>query len=123
MKLLIPISLIVLLATPALAQGVRDSDTVMNAEETIAALSGNSVEFFDGSTARYSENGSYTYRYDDSGPLFTGTYAATDGGEVCVTFSNGFDRCDTYVQAQDRLVLIIEDGTRFPVRAILPIPE
>ena len=39
-------------------------------------------------------------------------------GVVCSAFDNGFSRCDMYVDDGARLVLITEDGTRFPVREV-----
>ncbi len=86
-------------------------------------LSGQVVQFFDGSKARYGSDGSYAYTYTDDQEPFVGTYSAAEGGEVCVTFDNGFSRCDTFVLSGDRLTLIIEDGTRFPVQRVAPITQ
>ena len=110
-------------ASPSWAQGVRDGDVRMTAAETRTRLAEHVVEFFDGSKARYRDDGSYAYTYTDDGPAYRGTFVANEGGEVCVTFDNGFDRCDTYVLSGNRLVLIIADGTRFPARSVSPISE
>mgnify|MGYP001798216536 CR=1 FL=1 len=118
-----PLTALALMATSATAQGVRDSDTRLSADETRAKLAEQVVEFFDGSKARYGGDGAYAYTYTDDGPAFRGTYVANDGGEVCVGFDNGFDRCDTYVLSGDRLVLIIADGTRFPARSVTPLAD
>ena len=115
--------LIALLGTPALAQGLRPDDVLFSAGELEARLSGNTVEFFDGSKARYGSDGAYSYTYTDDDPPFLGAFTTTDGGEVCVAFDNGFSRCDTYVEANGRLVLIIADGTRFPARSVSPTPD
>lgn len=106
-------------ATGALAQGVRDGDTLFETDGLAARLSGMMVEFFDGSRAYYGAAGAYEYRYTPEDPPFIGTYETRDS-MVCVTFENGADRCDTFVEGGGRLVLIIEDGTRFPVRSEAP---
>lgn len=96
--------------------GIRSSDTVLTAEELGATLSGQLIEFFDGSKSRYATDGSYAYTYTDDGPAWTGTYRLFDDSLVCVDFDNGSQRCDRLVQSGERLILVIEDGTRFPVR-------
>lgn len=113
--------LVLLAAAPLHAQGLRAGDEPMDAAALSATLAGQVVEFFDGSLARYRADGAYDYRYRPEGREHRGTYTTTDDSTVCVAFENGFDRCDTYVRAAGRLVLIIEDGTRFPVRATHPI--
>ncbi len=117
------ISFFIALSAPLYAQGVRASDTLLSETDTMDRLSGQVVEFFDGSKARYARDGRYAYTYTDDQDPFTGTFTASDGGVVCVTFENGFARCDTYVLSGERLVLIIEDGTRFPVERVTPLPE
>ena len=109
-----------LFALPATAQQ-RASDTAFTAEDLAETLSGQRVEFFDASAARYYADGTYEYRYSPDDPVWRGTWE-TAGTEVCVTFDNGFSRCDAYVLDGERLVMIIEDGTRFPVRGVTDIP-
>jgi len=111
--------LTLLLFAPTLAwaqDGVRASDTVLNQAEMSELLSGQIVEFFDGSKSRYESNGRYAYTYTDDGPEWTGTYSVSDDSLVCVDFDNGSSRCDRFVRDGARVVLIIENGTRFPVR-------
>ena len=113
--------ILVSLAWPAIAQqdpvkGQRDTDVFFGASDLTDRLSGMMLEFYDGSTARYAADGSYAYIYQDGDPPFKGTWTVEDRGKVCVTFENGSDRCDHIVQNGDRMVLIIERGTRFPVR-------
>lgn len=79
-------------------------------------LSGQVIEFFDGSKSRYDVDGSYGYTYTDDGPVWRGRYETFDDSRVCVDFDNGSARCDLFVQDGQRLVLITADGTRFPVR-------
>ncbi|MEL6516508.1 MAG: hypothetical protein AAFQ39_02250 [Pseudomonadota bacterium] len=108
--------LFALLATAASAQGLRPDDRMMTSLELTDTLSGMVVEFFDGSKSRYQADGRYAYTYEDDGPAWTGAYTTHDDSTVCVAFDNGSSRCDTFVFAGERLTLIIEDGTRFPVR-------
>ncbi|MBT8456426.1 MAG: hypothetical protein HKO95_04375 [Rhodobacteraceae bacterium] len=110
------IALLTCLASPAIAQGMRPGDRVMTAAELTETLSGMVVEFFDGSKSRYRPDGGYAYTYTDDGPAWTGQYTTHDDSTVCVAFDNGSSRCDTFVFSGERLTLIIQDGTRFPVR-------
>ncbi len=98
------------------AQTLREGDTVLN-DRQMAALSGVRHVFFDGGTSFFSETDRYTYTYPDGG-VAHGRYEIRIDGQVCTSFTHGFERCDTYVQSGSRLVLITEDGTRFPVREV-----
>ena len=111
------ITLLLFLASPAMAQdGLRSSDTILTADELETLLTGKVVEFYDGSKSRYEASGRYAYTYTDDGPEWTGDYTLSDDSTVCVDFDNGSSRCDRVVMAGANPVLIIEDGTRFPVR-------
>jgi hypothetical protein len=105
-----------LLPVAAAGQGMREGDATFGAVGLAETLSGRTLEFFDASLARYGADGSYSYRYRPDDPPFRGTWDTTDESAVCVSFNNGFSRCDTIVRAEGRLVLITEDGLRFPVR-------
>lgn len=110
---------LVLLLMPATAfaqAGIRTTDTKFDEAGMAELLSGRLVEFFDGSKSRYGSDGSYAYTYTDDGPEWTGTYRVEQDSVVCVDFDNGSSRCDRFIRAGERLVLVIEDGTRFPVR-------
>lgn len=117
--------LIALCLLPGLAQaqGQRDSDRILDRVELAERVAGQKVIFYDGSTASYRSDGSYAYRYRPEDPDWTGQYEAGDQGQLCVTFENGRDRCDTYVEADGRLVLITSDGLRFPARGVEPLGE
>jgi hypothetical protein len=105
------------IVTPLSAQeGVREDDTLLAEGDMRALLQGRVVEFFDGSKSRYAEDGSYAYTYTDDGPAWTGQYRLLDDSLVCVDFDNGSSRCDRFVRSGERVILIIADGTRFPVR-------
>ncbi|MEM1236155.1 MAG: hypothetical protein AAGI10_04225 [Pseudomonadota bacterium] len=105
----------ILMAGAASAQGVRDSDAILSDAEMRAEVVGSTHTFFDGGRSFFSLTDSYSYTYPDGGIAY-GRYELRENGVVCTFFNHGFERCDTYVRAGDRLVLINEDGTRFPVR-------
>lgn len=112
-------ALLTLLASPTLADaGVRASDTILDNSGLRDLLSGQVIEFFDGSKSTYQANGRYGYTYTDDGPVWAGDYVLGPGGEVCVAFDNGSSRCDTFVMDGARAVLVTNDGVRFPVRNI-----
>ncbi len=119
---LLPILLFIPFAATA-QDGLRATDTILTAPEMSQLLSGRMVEFFDGSTSRYGTDGAYAYTYTDDGPAWTGTYTMAEDSLVCVDFDNGSSRCDRFVQDGERIVLIIEDGTRFPVRNLSVFEE
>ena len=108
------------LAQPAFADGfsVRDGDRVLDAAAMLNDVVGRTHQFFDGGESFFSVSGTYTYTYSDGGRAY-GSYALPDGGDggiVCSEFDNGFSRCDMYVHDGTRLVLLTEDGNRFPVK-------
>lgn len=106
-----------LLASPLSAQGgLRASDQLLDQEQLNTTLTGQIIEFYDGSKSRFDANGRYGYTYTDDGPVWAGDYHFGDDGKVCVDFDNGSSRCDLMVLSNERLVLVTTDGTRFPVR-------
>ncbi|MGB3313357.1 MAG: hypothetical protein WBB85_03005 [Albidovulum sp.] len=109
--------LLALMTLPAAAQGLRPSDSQLDATGLSEALTGQVIEFYDGSKSYYYPDGTYIYTYVDGGEEWDGTYELAGAGSVCVRMTVGGSRCDTYVMDGDRLVLVIADGTRFPVRA------
>jgi len=96
-------------------QGLRESDTVLNDAEMRAEIVGSTHTFFDGGQSFFSVTDLYAYTYPDGG-VAHGRYELRADGMVCTFFNHGFERCDTYVRNGERLVLINEDGVRFPVR-------
>lgn len=98
----------------------RSTDLVLDADSMADRVVGRTHEFFDGGVSFFSVSGTYTYTYD-GGRRAYGQYELQDsgaGGVVCSSFDNGFSRCDMYVDDGTRLVLLTEDGTRFPVREV-----
>ena len=106
-----------LFALPAAAQdGVRASDQRLDQPALASLLTGQVIEFYDGSKSRYGADGRYGYTYTDHGPVWAGDYAIGNDSDVCVAFDNGSTRCDLIVKNGETIVLITTDGLRFPVR-------
>ena len=107
-----------LLATlPASAQtfAPRPNDIALNDAAIARDVVGQTHTFFDGGRSFFSISGSYSYTYPDGGIAY-GRYELRGGGIVCTFFRHGFERCDMYVRNANRLILINENGDRFPVR-------
>ena len=96
----------------------RPSDTLLDGVGMSEWVIGQTHEFFDGGRSFFSISGIYTYTYADGGVAYGTWEMPQDGsdGVVCTHFRHGFSRCDRYVQSNGRLLLITEDGERFPVR-------
>ena len=111
--------LFTLLTTTAFAEnGFRDSDVRLDKFGLTDLIAGQVLEFYDGGKSRYGTDGSYGYTYTDDGPVWAGQYRVMENSRVCVDFDNGSQRCDHIVMNGENAVLIIADGTRFPVRNI-----
>lgn len=84
----------------------------------LTVLPGQSFVFFDDGEAQFGEDGAYSYTYSaaNGGGTAWGSYRISEDGSICVDFINGATRCDIYVHSNGRLVLITEEGQRFPVR-------
>jgi len=101
--------------------GFRDTDSRLSKAQLTEMLVGQELEFFTNGFASYFADGRYDYRYEADGERVPGVYEFTEESSVCMVFDNGFERCDYLVQAGERLVMIIENGERYPVRAIAAI--
>lgn len=111
------------LAAPASAQDwvTRDGDSRFTAQELDDRLRGQVITFFDDGQSRFFDDDRYTYSYAGPGGIGTGGtaygyFTVNADSTVCIEFVNGFSRCDLYVENGGRLVLVTEEGERFPVR-------
>lgn len=114
MKFLIPL---MLAPTGVLADGFQRlaSDDLLSMAETRALTEGSVVAFYDGGQSKYSVGGAYSYTYASGASAF-GTFKIGEDGVICVVFRHGASRCDQYVRSHGRVVLLTEDGGRYPVK-------
>lgn len=117
MRHLILALLLVPLPAAAAEWQLKPGDRPLSAAE-LAALPGQAFRFFDGGESRYGAAGAYSYTYsaENGGGTAWGSYRLLPDGSICVDFVNGFSRCDLYVRNGERVILITEEGARFPVR-------
>lgn len=104
-------------AGPGLSQdwALRDSDRSLTAEQVDTLTAGRTLVFYDGGRSAYGPGDTYSYTYV-SGQSAPGRYSIAADGTVCIAYFNGFSRCDRYVESAGRIVLLTEDGERYPVR-------
>lgn len=115
-----------ILAAPATAQdyALRTTDTVPTRASLSETILDRDLEYFDGGISRYTSGGAYawTYAENNGGGVHTGVHDIQNGGQdngvVCVIYDAGPERCDMFVMSGDRLVLLTNDGQRFPLRDI-----
>ncbi len=98
----------------------RGTDLLLDDAAVADLILGRELEFFDGGTSRYSAGGSYSWTYSaaNGGGNWFGTHDIRADGVVCIDFRTLRSRRDRFVQSGDRLVLLSEDGQRYPVREI-----
>ncbi|WP_299876357.1 hypothetical protein [uncultured Sulfitobacter sp.] len=107
-----------LFTTPAHAETftLLSGDEALERAEVIAMTANNDVAFFEGGVSRYSVGGAYSYTYANDGGTAYGRFNVAPDGLICIAFRNGRSRCDRFVRSHGRLVMITENGDRFPVR-------
>ena len=118
MRFVSPALVMICAAAQGLADdwALQDTDKILSRDAVQALTTGRTITFYDDGQSKYSAGGAYSYTYA-SGESAFGTYAIEDDGTVCIAYRNGFGRCDRYVEsASGRIVLLTQDGHRFPVR-------
>jgi len=114
--------ILIVLASPLSAQdyAVRTDDTVPSVADLSTLILDRDLEYFDGGVSRYNTDGSYAWTYgaNNGGETHPGTHDIGDDATVCITYESGAERCDKFVQSGDRLVLLTDDGQRYPIREI-----
>lgn len=110
------------LASPLAAQdyAMRASDTVPSAADLSSLILDRDLEYFDGGTSRYNADGTYAWTFGENngGETHPGTHRFGDNATLCITYETGAERCDMFVQSGERLVLLSDDGQRYPIRDI-----
>lgn len=106
------------LAAPAAAQdwALRSTDTVLDRSAVLALVEGRTLTFFDDGQSKFSAGGAYSYTYANGGGSAFGRFDVAQDGTVCIAYRNGRGRCDRYVQNAGRIVMLTENGERFPIR-------
>ena len=114
--------LLIALATPVAAQdyAVRSADIVLTSASLSDQILDRDLEYFDGGICRYDTNGAYAWTYADNngGGVHRSVHVMRDDGVVCITYDAGPTRCDMFVVSSGRLILLTDDGQRYPVREI-----
>ncbi|MGH1415588.1 MAG: hypothetical protein ACRBB0_19015 [Pelagimonas sp.] len=110
--------LAVLIAGPVWAEefAIKKGDTPFERDALDTRLRGEVLEFYDDGQAKYYVDGRYSYTYAGSGSAAYGYWDINPEGAICVEFLNETTRCDFYVMNGDRMILITQEGHRFPVR-------
>lgn len=106
---------------PALAGewAMRAGDVLFTQPELTARVSGQTLTFYDNGRSIFAADGSYQWVYAGGG-IWQGSWVAGLDSTICITYVTNVTRCDLYVKNKGRLVLISEEGDRFPVQSTNP---
>ncbi|MDA5094346.1 hypothetical protein O2N63_09635 [Aliiroseovarius sp. KMU-50] len=113
------LTLLLMLPGLALAQNwtTRPTDQLIEQVALDNWVRGKVLNYYDGGTSDFRENGQYFYTYGGGG-TWEGEFEVGTDSTICVTYVTGQTRCDLYVQSGDRLTVITEEGLRFPIKEI-----
>ena len=95
---------------------IRANDQVLDAAAMAQIADGGALTYFDDGVSLFSAGGAYSYTYANNGGTAFGRFRVEPDGVICIDYRNGFSRCDKYVRNNGRLVLLTEDGERYPVK-------
>lgn len=111
--------LMALMASPVAADGwnLRDGDRVLDPDAIALIADGGALTYFDDGISLFSAGGAYSYTYANNGGTAFGRFSVQSDGVICIEYRNTFSRCDKYVRNAGRLVLLTEDGERYPVKS------
>lgn len=118
MRLLALILFVLPVSLAAQDFALRGSDERFDQAGLTEAVTGQTLTFFDDGQSRFSAGGAYSYTYSavNGGGTQFGTFTVLPEGIICIVYRNGADRCDMYVRSGGRLVVLTEEGDRYPVR-------
>jgi len=110
-------------ATPVLAQdwNLEDADIPLGLFGARALTAGRTLTFPDAGESRFSVGGAYSHTYANDGGTAFGIFRVESDGRVCIEFSSGISRCDLYVRNGGLLIMLTEQGERFPIRVHLTL--
>ncbi|WP_229836401.1 hypothetical protein [Aliiroseovarius zhejiangensis] len=100
----------------------RPTDNRLDQTDLTRLITGQTLTFHDGALSVFHTDGRYAYTYGGGGTWF-GHYRIEADGTACITFVTGMSRCDLYVLHENDLVLITQEGLRFPIRSITQISQ
>ncbi|MCT4611196.1 MAG: hypothetical protein N4A70_18570 [Pelagimonas sp.] len=119
MKRLIPLALLAPLPLFAQDFSLREDDQRIPPAELAERLSGRDLIYYDNGRSRYYADGRYSYTFDGDVMESAGGYwTIKEDGTICAEFISHRARCDLFVENNGRLVLIDEQGGRYPVKRI-----
>jgi hypothetical protein len=116
------LAVVLMLCLPAVAAAqdwaLRPSDERLDPAALTAAVSGRTLTFYDDGRSRFAADGAYDYTLSEvnGGGVQSGAWEVTGDGVICIAYENGRARCDMYVRADGRFVVLTADGGRYPVR-------
>jgi hypothetical protein len=118
MKCLFTILLFSLLSSELLAEEweLRPGEFPLNYEQATELTTGRTLTFYDNSQSKYSVGGAYSYSHPDGGGITFGVFRVRRDGSVCVNFRSGERRCNLYLKSHGLLLMLTEEGARFPVK-------
>lgn len=87
---------------------------MLGEQELRQILTGRTITVADGRTLEYGRSGSYQETRNGQ-PIAVGQYRIRDVS-VCVQFTNGLSRCDSFVENNGQLFVEDRNGTRLPAQ-------
>jgi len=102
---------------------LRLDDQILSLDQLQDLTAGTALTFYDDGVSQFSVGGSYSYSYADNGGISFGVFEVKRNGTVCIDFRNGFSRCDMYVRNGELLMLVTEQGGRFPIRVEIGVRQ
>jgi len=109
---------LIAIALPVLAQewSLRRPDILLDQHSAQALTAGSMLIFQDDGRSKFSVGGAYSYTYAEDGSTEFGIFRVEHDGRVCIDLRNGTERCNIFVRNDGLLVMLTEQGGRFPIR-------
>jgi hypothetical protein len=100
--------------TAALPATPAPAGRMLGEQELRQMLTGKTITVADGRTLEFGRSGSYQETRNGQ-PIAVGQYRIRDVS-VCVQFTNGLSRCDSFVENNGQLFVEDRNGTRLPAQ-------
>ncbi len=95
---------------------LRPGELQLNYEQVTELTTNRTLNFFNNGQSKYSVGGAYSHSFPDEGGTQFGVFDVRRDGRVCVNFRNGENRCNLYLKSHGLLLMLTEEGDRFPVK-------